>query len=137
LASAVIPDVQLLGNGQFFPRFTWSPPKANDGGLFADGASSSSQQENSIYGQVGEEVDGYRRVDNITDEIKNLFCGALGSDITSGGSFHFVAGKLHAPEYTTKYAADLTTMLPHIEPPATRAEFEKFVVAGKALMALD
>ena len=136
LASAAIPDVQLLGNGQFFPRFTWSPPKANDGGLFADGASWSSQQENSIYGQVGEEVDGYRRVDNITDEIKNLYRGALGSDITGDDIFHFVYGKLHDPEYRTKYAADLKKMLPHIETPATRAEFDKFALAGKELMDL-
>lgn len=35
-----------------------------------------------------------------------------------------------------KYAADLKKMLPHIETPGTRAEFDKFVRAGEQLMDL-
>ena len=92
--------------------------------------------EASIYGDVGEVVDGYRRVDNITDEIKKLYRDSLSSDISGDYIFHFVYGKLHDPEYRTKYAADLKKMLPHIETPATRAEFDKFAVAGKKLIDL-
>ncbi|MBS5998898.1 type ISP restriction/modification enzyme, partial [Corynebacterium sp.] len=50
--------------------------------------------------------------------------------------FHFVYGKLHDPGYRTKYAADLKKMLPHIETPSSRAEFDKFAAAGKELMNL-
>ncbi|GJN43589.1 helicase [Corynebacterium ammoniagenes] len=138
-ATKLLPDLHVTGagsGGQFFPRFTWEPLEFNDGGLFTEGSTSTSEQEASMYGQVGEVVDGYRRIDNITDEIKKLYRGSLGSDISGDDIFHFVYGKLHDPEYRTKYAADLKKMLPHIETPATRAEFDKFAVAGKQLMDL-
>ena len=135
LASKSMPDVQLLGNGQFFSRFTWAPAEASDGGLFGEGASIS-EGESSIYGQVGEVVAGYVRKDNITDEIKALYRDALGADITGDDIFHFVYGKLHDPNYRETYAADLKKMLPHIETPGTRDEFDKFAAAGQELMAL-
>ena len=133
----LMPDLSYFTYaGQFFSRFTWEPLEADDGGLFVEYNTNSTEQEFSVYGKVGEEVDGYRRVDNITDEIKKLYHDALGSDITGDDIFHFVYGKLHDPEYRTKYAADLKKMLPHIETPVTRAEFDKFAVAGKELMDL-
>ncbi|HIX80110.1 MAG TPA: damage-inducible protein, partial [Candidatus Corynebacterium faecipullorum] len=135
IAAGCLPDVQLLGNGQYFPRFTWAAVSADDGGLFGEG-SVAKQGEASIYGKVGEVVDGYVRVDNITDEIKALYRGALGADITGDDIFHFVYGKLHDPGYRTKYAADLKKMLPHIETPTSRAEFDKFAAAGQELMDL-
>ena len=132
-----IPDLNFYGSegSQFFTRFTWAPVEADDGGLFGEGGVVK-QGEVSIYGKVGEVVDGYVRVDNITDEIKGLYREALGSDITGDDIFHFVYGKLHDLVYRTKYAADLKKMLPHIETPSSRAEFDKFAAAGKELMDL-
>ena len=95
-----------------------------------------SQGEFSIYGQVGEVVAGYVRKDNITDEIKALYRDALGEDVTGDDIFHFVYGKLHDPHYRETYAADLKKMLPHIETPSSRAEFDKFAAAGQKLMDL-
>lgn len=135
LASNAMPDVQLLGNGQFFPRFTWAPVGASDGGLFGDGASIS-EGESSMYGQVGEVVAGYVRKDNITDEIKALYRDALGADVTGDDIFHFVYGKLHDPNYREAYAADLKKMLPHIETPTSRARFDQLAAAGRELMDL-
>lgn len=136
LATELIPDLSFFTyTGQFFPRFTWSPVDAEDGGLFGEG-NVVKQGEASAYGQVGEIVDGYVRVDNLTDEIKQIYRDALGSDVSGDDIFHFVYGKLHDPGYRTQYAADLKKMLPHIETPSSRAEFDKFVAAGKELMAL-
>ena len=137
IATDLLPDLCLSGSGsgQFFPRFTWAAVSADDGGLFGEG-SVAKQGEASIYGEVGEVVDGYVRVDNITDEIKALYRDALGADITGDDIFHFVYGKLHDPVYRTKYAADLKKMLPHIETPSSRAEFDKFAAAGQELMDL-
>lgn len=137
IATDLIPDLAMWGSnaGQFFTRFTWSPAEADDGGLFGEG-DVVKQGEFSIYGKVGEVVDGYVRVDNITDEIKDLYRDALGSDITGDDIFHFVYGKLHDPGYRTKYAVDLKKMLPHIETPSSRAQFDKFAAAGKELMDL-
>ncbi|WP_411701800.1 DEAD/DEAH box helicase [Corynebacterium sp. LaCa97] len=137
LAVDQIPDLNFYGSegSQFFTRFTWSPVDAEDGGLFGKGGIVK-QGEASTYGQVGEVVDGYVRVDNITDEIKQIYRDALGGDVSGDDIFHFVYGKLHDPAYRTQYAADLKKMLPHIETPSSRAEFDKFVAAGKELMAL-
>lgn len=135
LATDLLPDLHVIATSQFFPRFTWSAVEAADGGLFGEG-SVAKQGEASVYGEVGEVVDGYVRVDNITDEIKALYRDALGSDITGDDIFHFVYGKLHDPGYRTKYAADLKKMLPHIETPSSRAEFDKSAAAGQELMDL-
>lgn len=137
IASILIPDLSLSGSGsgQFFPRFTWTPAESEDGGLFGEG-NVVKQGEASAYGQIGEVVDGYVRVDNITDEIKQIYRDALGSDASGDDIFHFVYGKLHDPAYRAQYAADLKKMLPHIETPSSRAEFDKFAAAGKELMAL-
>src|SRR5699024_7254834 len=80
LVSNKIIDLNIYGvPGQFFPRFTWEEIAPSNGGLFAEtgaGANDSAQKD-SIYGDVGEEIDGYRRVDNLTDEIKKLYRDAL------------------------------------------------------------
>lgn len=136
LATDVLPDLSFFTyTAQFFPRFTWESVDAEDGGLFGEGASIS-EGESSIYGQVGEVVAGYVRKDNITDEIKALYRDALGADVTGDDIFHFVYGKLHDPNYREAYAADLKKMLPHIETPGSREEFDKFARAGKELMDL-
>lgn len=135
LATNIMPDLHTLATSQFFPRFTWEPVDAEDSGLFGEGVSIS-EGESSIYGQVGEVVAGYVRKDNITDKIKALYRDALGADVTGDDIFHFVYGKLHDPNYRETYAADLKKMLPHIETPSSREDFEKFAHAGKQLMDL-
>ena len=138
IATNLLPNLHVTGagsGGQFFSRFIWEPVDAEDGGLFGEGASIS-EGESSIYGQVGEVVAGYVRKDNITDEIKALYRDALGADVTGDDIFHFVYGKLHDPNYREAYAADLKKMLPHIETPGSREEFDKFARAGKELMDL-
>lgn len=133
-----IPDLSMFTYaGNVFPRFTWQKVNGEvEGALFAEGIGKQGTGESSIYGAIGEYVDGYVRVDNITDEIKKLYRDALGSDITGDDIFHFVYGKLHDPAYRTTYAADLKKMLPHIETPATREKFDKFATAGKRLIGL-
>lgn len=132
----ILPNLGLFMDPvQFFPRFTWAPVDA-DGGLFGEGSVVTQAPEQSEYGEIGEVVDGYVRVDNVTDEIKKIYREALGSDITGDDIFHFVYGKLHDPAYRETYAADLKKMLPHIETPASREEFDKFAAAGRGLMQL-
>nr|WP_257183525.1 type ISP restriction/modification enzyme [Corynebacterium cystitidis] len=71
---------------------------------FRDGASTSEK------GTEGEVTNGYRRVDNITAEIKKIYRDSLSADISSDDIFHFVYGKLHDPVYRTTYAADSTIL---------------------------
>lgn len=139
-ATNLIPDLVAVagaGNpGQFFPRFTWALDGAKEGTLFGGRDAVKRDSELSIYGEIGEVANGYMRVDNITEEIKALYREALGENITGDDIFHFVYGKLHDPNYRSKYAADLKKMLPHIETPASRTEFDNFAVAGRELLEL-
>lgn len=94
-----IPDLHTLDTGQFFPR--WKIEKVeNDGALF-DAAE-------------GEVIDGYRRIDNVTDEALGRFLTAYGPGITKDDVFFYVYGLLHCPDYRTRFAADLKKMLPRI-----------------------
>ncbi|MBS1674426.1 MAG: DEAD/DEAH box helicase, partial [Actinobacteria bacterium] len=52
------PDLHVNGDAQVFPRYTWEPASAPDGALNLDALAASDSDEI---------VDGYRRVDNITD----------------------------------------------------------------------
>lgn len=132
LGANLIPDLHVIATTQFFPRWTWEPIEAPEGELdFGMGASESSEP-----GTEGEILDGYRRVDNVTDEILGIYHEALGSDVTKDDIFYFVYGQLHDPGYREKYAADLKKMLPHIETPTSRARFDQLAAAGRELMDL-
>ncbi|MDO4610413.1 DEAD/DEAH box helicase [Corynebacterium sp.] len=137
LGMDVIPDLALYGSnaGQFFPRWTWEPVESPEGELdFA--AAAADVGGGAGPGEEGEVVDGYRRVDNITDGILALYREALGADVTKDEIFHFVYGQLHDPAYRRAYAADLRKMLPRIDTPADRARFDQLAAAGRELMAL-
>ena len=137
LAVSNMPDVAMFTyTVHFFPRFTWERVEAPEGELNFGQAEVDTEAEPSRYGKVGEIVDGYRRVDNITDEIKNLYREALGDDVTGDDIFHYVYGQLHDPKYRETYEADLKKMLPHIETPTDRARFDQVSAAGKELMDL-
>ncbi len=132
VSTKVLPDLNVLTASQNFPRWTWDPIEVPEGELdFGMGASESSEP-----GTEGEILDGYRRVDNITDEILGIYHEALGSDVTKDDIFYFVYGQLHDPGYREKYAADLTKMLPHVETPTSRARFDQLAAAGRELMDL-
>ncbi|MFS0502765.1 DEAD/DEAH box helicase [Corynebacterium striatum] len=132
LGANLMPDLHVIATTQFFPRWTWEPVEAPEGELdFGMGASEGSEP-----GTEGEILDGYRRVDNITDEILGIYREALGSDVTKDDIFYFVYGQLHDPGYREKYAADLKKMLPHIETPTSRARFDQLAAAGRELMNL-
>ncbi|RSZ66017.1 DEAD/DEAH box helicase [Corynebacterium hylobatis] len=136
LSSTHLPDIQMIGagqNGQFFPRWTWEPVAAPEGELDFGGGTAASI---SAPGAEGEVLDGYRRVDNITDEILGLYRDALGADVSKDDIFYFVYGQLHDPGYREAYAADLKKMLPHIETPTDRARFDQLAAAGRELMDL-
>lgn len=121
LMTDAIPDLALWGssNGQFFPRWTYVR-SGDDGALdFSDGD--------------GVDDWGYRRVDNITDEILDLYRKAVGESMTKDDLFYYVYGVLHDPGYRCGYAADLKKMLPHIPIPESGDRFEAIAHIGRQL----
>ncbi len=80
-----------------------------------------------------ETADGYRRIDNITDEALRRFHAVYGSGITKDDIFFYVYGLLHSPDYRETYAADLKKMLPRI--PLVE-DAQPFIDAGRELSEL-
>ena len=127
LALRDLPNLHVTGagsGGQFFPRYTYSKPEEDAGTLDFSTPTG------------GTDEWGYQRVDNITDEITNLYRAKLGDDVTKDDIFYFVYGTLHSPTYRTTYAADLKKMLPRIPTPESRDEFDVYLNAGRRLMVL-
>ncbi|MDI6872355.1 MAG: hypothetical protein QME79_13590 [Bacillota bacterium] len=119
----LLPNLHLLDTAQFFPRWTYEKVDGTDGGFDFAG---------------GSEVDeyGYRRVDNITDEILAIYREAAGPHVSKDDIFFYVYGQLHDPHYRIDYAADLKKMLPHIPTPETRDRFETVTRVGRWLADL-
>lgn len=87
-----LPNLHVTGagsGGQYFPR--WSYTAVDQGAdsspeLFADDDSSPV-------------TDGYRRTDNITDEILADYRATYDPEVTKDDIFHYVYGVLHSPQY--------------------------------------
>ncbi|OBB87978.1 DEAD/DEAH box helicase [Mycolicibacterium peregrinum] len=119
-----LPDLSFFTyTAQFFPRWTYEKADT-DGALDLE----TNAEETDEY--------GYRRVDNITDNILALYRDAIGDQVTKDEIFFYVYGLLHDPAYRRTYAADLRKMLPHIPTPDSRERFEQLAAAGRALADL-
>ncbi|MCT2262755.1 DEAD/DEAH box helicase family protein [Brachybacterium muris] len=116
LATRDLPDLHLLSTGQFFPRYRW---EAVDADVLA-------------LDLGGEVVGGYRRVDNITDEILAVARARHGSSVTKEDVFYFVYGLLHSSDYRERYAGELKQMLPRV-PNVPSGTFSAFADAGREL----
>ncbi|MFE5117653.1 type ISP restriction/modification enzyme [Arthrobacter koreensis] len=125
LMTTTLPDLSFWGSGsgQYFPRWTYEKVTPTDGGFdLANGA----------------DVDeyGYRRVDNITEEVLSVYRQAVGPQVNKDDIFYYVYGQLHDPHYRISYAADLKKMLPHIPIPESQERFETVADAGRRLSEL-
>ncbi|MCZ0939117.1 MAG: DEAD/DEAH box helicase family protein [Caldilineaceae bacterium] len=81
-----------------------------------------------------EEVPGYQRVDNITEECLQQFRKQYPDlHINQDDIWNYIYGLLHAPDYREKYRADLSKDLPRIP---FAPDFGVFRDAGEQLVAL-
>lgn len=145
----LIPAFTPNGGNQIFPLYTWEPFPPTSGDepdLFADLATASESQADGeatassldfsrpIGDQIPVILDGYRRVDNITDATLASYREHYGdAGITKEDIFFYVYALLHHPEYRERYEDDLKKMLPHIP----RAEgFHTYASVGRELAEL-
>ncbi|MCJ0977621.1 DEAD/DEAH box helicase [Rhodococcus sp. ARC_M12] len=128
-ATETIPDLSFWGSGsgQFFSRWTYVEAAAEDSEL---------KLTSSVDDSVEADEYGYRRVDNVTDDILALYRTRLGNTVTKDQIFYSVYALLHVPSYRETYAGDLKKMLPHIPTPDSVQRFSKLVEAGQQLMDL-
>ena len=149
LMTDFLPDLHLVGDAQTFPLYTWeplSPTSGSEPDLFADLATTSESQTGGeatasslnfsrpIGDQIPVILDGYRRVDNVTDATLASYREHYGdAGITKEDIFFYVYALLHHPEYRERYEDDLKKMLPHI-PRATG--FHTYASVGRELADL-
>lgn len=124
LGTDVLPDcATYVITSQFLPRWSYEPgPKR--------------AESETLFDETGELVDGYRRVDNITNHALSTFRTAFGQDVSKDDIFHYVYGVLHSPQYRARFEADLKKALPRIPLAATPEDFREFTRAGADLMEL-
>lgn len=144
-----LPDLSTVASAQVFSLYTWeplSPTSGNEPDLFADLATASESQTDGaatassldfsrpIGDQIPVILDGYRRVDNVTDATLASYREHYkDAGITKEDIFFYVYALLHHPEYRERYEDDLKKMLPHI-PRATG--FHTYASAGRELADL-
>ena len=149
LMTDVLPDLHLVGDSQTFPLYTWeplSPTSGSEPDLFADLATSSESRAGEgvmassldfsrpIGDQIPVILDGYRRVDNITDATLASYREHYkDARITKEDIFFYVYALLHHPEYRERYEDDLKKMLPHIP---RAAGFHTYASVGRELADL-
>jgi len=128
LSTQQIPDFSFWGSssGQFFPRWRYEP---------VDNATST-QATFAFDTPKSVIVDGYRRIDNITDDALADYQKTYGPQVAKDDIFYYVYGLLHSPDYREAFEADLKKMLPRIPKVDTRETFEAFVNAGRDLFDL-
>ena len=149
LMTDLLPDLHTMGTTQTFPLYTWeplSPTSGSEPDLFADLATSSESQTDGaatassldfsrpIGDQIPVILDGYRRVDNVTDATLASYREHYGdAGITKEDIFFYVYALLHHPEYRERYEDDLKKMLPHIP---RAAGFHTYASVGRELADL-
>jgi predicted helicase len=122
LMVAGLVDLNLNWSTQVFSRYIWEPTALPDGGINLDALYNSD-----------ETVDGYRRVDNITDATLLRYRNVYGEMVTKDDIFYSVYALLHHPTYRDTYGADLAKMLPRI--PLVDS-FSEYVRVGRELACL-
>ncbi|WP_375667726.1 DEAD/DEAH box helicase [Bartonella sp. CL435QHHD] len=127
LMTTALPDVQVIENGQCFPRYIYEDstvPKSKrekQSHLFTD----STEESKTV---------GLQRRDAITDEGLAHFKAAYPNEtITKDDLFYYVYGLLHSEDYRSRYADNLSKELPRIPCVKSADDFWKFVTAGREL----
>ncbi|WP_048770555.1 DEAD/DEAH box helicase [Cellulomonas flavigena] len=149
LMAGLLPDLNTVASAQTFSLYTWEPLSPTSGGepdLFADLTTASDRPTDEaatascldfsrpIGDQIPVILDGYRRVDNVTDATLSSYREHYGdAGITKEDIFFYVYALLHHAEYRERYADDLKKMLPHI-PRATG--FHTYASVGRELADL-
>ena len=144
-----LPNHHLVGDAQTFPLYTWEPISSasnHEPDLFSlDAEEETTQTDEAAHTSaldftrpIGEQIpillNGYRRVDNITDTTLAVYRAHYAdATITKEDIFFYVYALLHHPEYREHYEADLKKMLPHI--PKVEG-FAQYVTVGRKLAHL-
>ena len=119
LITKVVPDVQLLSNGQYFPLYYYEKNESS---------------KTNFYGGASEQ--DYIRRDAVSDFILDKAKKQYGENVTKEDIFYYVYGFLHSKEYRATFANDFKKMLPRLPLLKEAKDFWAFSKAGRALAEL-
>ena len=115
-----VPDIQLMFNGQCFPRYRFTSAQAQG------------RQASLVLGEME-----YQRLDNIpAGSVSQFQSHYRNKEIDADSIFYYVYGILHSPAYKTRYSADLKKMLPRIPYVNSITDFKSISEAGRQLAEL-
>lgn len=128
LMTELLADLNMLSATQFFSLYTWRELPSGENAtpslldLAREGTFSGTFDfSHSIHEQVPELIDGYERLDNITDATLRVYRDHYGERLSPEGEqiakediFFYIYALLHHPDYRERYEADLKKMLPRI-----------------------
>ncbi len=124
-----IPDLQIQFNGQCFPLYLYDES--------VDEASDATPKNTELFAEPIPTQVGRKRRDALTDAGLAHFQEAYPSEIISKEDlFYYVYGLLHSPDYSERYADNLSKELPRIPRVKTAADFWAFSQAGRKLADL-
>jgi predicted helicase len=113
-----LPDFELIGKSQCFPRYYYrekSKPKY-------------SLLQTSTY-----DIDGYIKEDAISDYIFNQCKLLYGINVIKDDIFYYVYGILHSEDYKQTFSSDLKKSLPRLPLVHHKDDFWSFSEAGRKL----
>jgi predicted helicase len=116
----LIPDLEVSGKSQCFPRYYYEKDTKSKATLF---------KSNNIVG-------GYARHDAITDYILKESQSKYGPEVTKDDIFFYVYGLLHSEGYRKAFSADLKKMLPRLPLVDKPEDFWAFSKSGRDLADL-
>jgi len=113
LITDLIPDLEMISKSQCFPFYIYQSAQSKADQLCLDDATKEGRQL------------------NVSDfALKEYRAAYKDPKISKEDIFYYVYGILHSPEYKTRFAADLTKMLPRIP---FAEDFWSFSKAGRKL----
>jgi predicted helicase len=121
LISDIIPDLELIGKSQCFPRYYYEEIKPG--------------KKNVLPGLKPPQDDFIRR-DAVTDEILDLARAKHGAEVSKDDLFYYVYGFLHSEDYRSAFSADLKKSLPRLPLVDSSEDFWSFAKAGRELAGL-
>ncbi|WP_208438753.1 type ISP restriction/modification enzyme, partial [Bartonella grahamii] len=127
LMTTALPDVQVIENGQCFPRYIYEDSTV---------PKSKNEKQSHLFANSIEDrkTSGLERHDAITDEGLAHFKAAYPNEtIIKEDIFYYVYGLLHSEDYRARYADNLSKELPRIACVKSAEDFWKFVNAGREL----
>ncbi|GAA4667523.1 DEAD/DEAH box helicase [Bartonella pachyuromydis] len=122
-----VSDLQIIENGQCFPRYIYED-------ITVSKSKSGKQSHLFLISTEESNSAGLQRRDAITDEGLAHFKAAYPHEtITKDDLFYYVYGILHSEDYRARYADNLSKELPRIPCVKTAEDFWIFVTAGREL----